>query len=181
MKASGDTRDPITTWAPRAMYRHVAGSSLTTGISALCAVWNSCRQSASSPPLFASVTHAPDFLTRNEKNSLSASFFASAPDRERTHTFTIASSDLPVWQKAADTATRVFEWSQRNIGRGNGDLASQLQRATLSISNNIAEGFERGSTNELIHFLDIARGSAGEVRSMLCVMERMPAFAPFEI
>ncbi|MHC4879841.1 MAG: four helix bundle protein [Planctomycetota bacterium] len=85
--------------------------------------------------------------------------------------------DLPVWQKAADTAARVFEWSQRNIGRGNGDLANQLQRATLSISNNIAEGFERGSTNELIHFLYIARGSAGEVRSMLCVMERMPAFA----
>jgi four helix bundle protein len=60
--------------------------------------------------------------------------------------------------------------------RGKGDLANQLQRATLSISNNIAEGFERGSTSELIHFLYIARGSAGEVRSMLCVMERMPGF-----
>lgn len=84
--------------------------------------------------------------------------------------------DLPVWQKAADLAARMFPWSQQHIGRGNGDLASQIQRATLSISNNIAEGFERGSTNELIHFLYIARGSAGEVRSMLCVMDRMPAF-----
>ena len=44
------------------------------------------------------------------------------------------------------------------------------------ISNNIAEGFERSSTSELIHFLYIARGPAGEVRSMLCVMERMSAF-----
>jgi four helix bundle protein len=84
--------------------------------------------------------------------------------------------DLPVWQKAADLAARIFEWTQQPVLRGKGDLANQLQRATLSISNNIAEGFERGSTSELIHFLYIARGSAGEVRSMLCVMERMPAF-----
>lgn len=41
------------------------------------------------------------------------------------------------------------------------------------ISNNVAEGFERGTTKELLNFLYIARGSAGEVRSMLCVMERM--------
>ncbi len=85
--------------------------------------------------------------------------------------------DLPVWQKAADVAARLFEWSQQHIGQGNGDLASQLQRAALSISNNIAEGFERGSTNELIQVLYIARGSAGEVRSMFCVMERMPSFS----
>jgi four helix bundle protein len=56
-----------------------------------------------------------------------------------------------------------------------GDLANQLQRAALSVSNNIAEGFERGSTNELLQFIYIARGSAGEVRSMLCVIERMDA------
>lgn len=84
--------------------------------------------------------------------------------------------DLPVWQKAADLAAQIFEWTQQPELRGKGDLANQLQRATLSISNNIAEGFERGSTSELIHFLYIARGSAGEVRSMFCVMERMSAF-----
>ena len=42
-----------------------------------------------------------------------------------------------------------------------------LERAAVSISNNIAEGFERGSLKELINFIFIARGSAGEVRSML--------------
>lgn len=47
----------------------------------------------------------------------------------------------------------------------------------LSISNNIAEGFERGSTQELINFVHIARGSAGEVRSMLILLSRMAAFA----
>lgn len=50
---------------------------------------------------------------------------------------------------------------------GKGDLRDQLQRASLSISNNIAEGFERGSTAELLMFLYIARGSAGETRSAL--------------
>jgi four helix bundle protein len=81
--------------------------------------------------------------------------------------------DLPVWQAAADTAAKMFQWTTLPWFRGKGDLCNQLQRATLSISNNIAEGFERGTTNELLQFLYIARGSAGEVRSMLSVMERM--------
>ena len=55
-----------------------------------------------------------------------------------------------------------------------GDLRDQLRRAALSISNNIAEGFERGSTAELLQFLYIARGSAGEVRSMLQFCDRLP-------
>ena len=84
--------------------------------------------------------------------------------------------DLPVWQVAADMAAKMFTWTQHPSFRGKGDLANQIQRATLSISNNIAEGFERGTTNELLNFLYIARGSAGEVRSMLCVMERMNGF-----
>ena len=85
--------------------------------------------------------------------------------------------DLPVWQASADLAARMFDWTTHAAFRRKGDLANQLQRAALSVSNNIAEGFERGSTNELLQFLYIARGSAGEVRSMLCVMDRMPSFA----
>lgn len=81
--------------------------------------------------------------------------------------------DLPVWQAAADVGARILVWTDQKWFRGKGDLANQLQRATLSISNNIAEGFELGSTNELLRHLYIARGSAGEVRSMLSVMERI--------
>ncbi len=55
---------------------------------------------------------------------------------------------------------------------GSRSLQDQLEGAALSVSNNIAEGFERGTTNELLAFIYIARGSAGEVRSMLC--QRVP-------
>ena len=52
----------------------------------------------------------------------------------------------------------------------------QLDRAALSVSNNIAEGFERGTTQELLTFIYISRGSAGETRSMYCLIEQLPEF-----
>jgi four helix bundle protein len=84
--------------------------------------------------------------------------------------------ELPVWKDAAKLAAEMFRFSALPAFRGKGDLANPLQRATLSISNNIAEGFERGTTKELITFLYYARGSAGEVRSMLAMMRMMPDF-----
>ena len=55
-------------------------------------------------------------------------------------------------------------------------LKDQIERAAVSVSNNIAEGFERGTNRELLAFIYIARGSAGEVRSMTCLLERLPSF-----
>jgi four helix bundle protein len=75
--------------------------------------------------------------------------------------------DLPVWQ---ELARMVYEFMDLETFRRHPGLRDQLERAALSISNNIAEGFERGTTNELLAFLYIARGSAGEVRSMLTVL-----------
>lgn len=75
--------------------------------------------------------------------------------------------DLPVWQSAENLAVAIDELVQFRVFRRPGDLADQLCRASLSVANNIAEGFERGTTNELLSFLYIARGSAGECRSML--------------
>lgn len=88
--------------------------------------------------------------------------------------------ELPVWQAAIASVERVYPLTQRPAFRGYGSLCDQLERATLSISNNIAEGFERGTTQELINFLYIARGSAGEVRSMLCLLERLAHFKDFK-
>jgi four helix bundle protein len=85
--------------------------------------------------------------------------------------------DLPVWKAAMDFAVRVFALVEDRAFSGCGDVKDQLQRAALSISNNIAEGFERGSTAELLMFLYIARGSAGESRSILRFSELLPRFA----
>src|SRR5688500_8985838 len=88
--------------------------------------------------------------------------------------------DLPVWQTAVDFALLVFKFTMIADLGGLGDTKSQLERSTLSISNNIAEGFERGTTAELINFLYIARGSCGESRSMLSLCEQVPRFSNFK-
>jgi four helix bundle protein len=84
--------------------------------------------------------------------------------------------ELPVWQDGVALCERIFALTADKAFAYQGDLANQLQRAALSICNNIAEGFERGSTSELLAFLYYARGSAGEVRSMLLLLDRMPRF-----
>jgi four helix bundle protein len=80
--------------------------------------------------------------------------------------------DVPVWQTAAELYEATEDLLEHRSFRASSGFRDQLDRAALSVSNNIAEGFERGTTNELLAFLYIARGSAGEVRSMLCVRER---------
>jgi four helix bundle protein len=76
--------------------------------------------------------------------------------------------DLPVWQESIRLAERCEDFVEAAKNQITWSKRDQLDRASLSVSNNIAEGFERGTTNELLAFLYIARGSAGEVRSMLC-------------
>jgi four helix bundle protein len=91
--------------------------------------------------------------------------------------------DLPVWRKAIDLAVRMYALTAQVDFSGHAGLRDQIERAAVSIATNIAEGFERGTTNELLAFIYIARGSAGEVRSMLCLLERIPRFGDlkFEI
>lgn len=84
--------------------------------------------------------------------------------------------DLPVWNAAIDLAVEIYALTDSIHFRRRRSLKDQIERAAVSVSNNIAEGFERGTNNELLAFLYISRGSAGEVRSMLCLLERIPAF-----
>ena len=88
--------------------------------------------------------------------------------------------ELPVWQEAIRLVDGVYDMTEHKDWHGSYSLRDQLERAALSVSNNVAEGFERGTTNELLAFIYIARGSAGEVRSMLCFLERRKGFAHFK-
>ena len=85
--------------------------------------------------------------------------------------------DLPVWQDAIEFAVRVFELTAHPQFKGCYTIKDQLERAAVSISNNISEGFERGTTQELITFLYISRGSAGESRSVLRLCDRLRRFS----
>ena len=77
--------------------------------------------------------------------------------------------DVPVWRESIALARSIFDLTNSRCLRGRWGLRDQIERATVSISSNIAEGYERGTTKDTIHFLRIAMGSAAEVRSLLQV------------
>jgi len=72
--------------------------------------------------------------------------------------------DIFSWQKAKILSIRIYQLFEKSRDFG---FKDQIQRASVSIMNNIAEGFERKSNNEFRQFLFIAKGSCGELRSML--------------
>ena len=72
------------------------------------------------------------------------------------------------WQKARELNVIIYKITKSNdLFSKDFGLKDQIRRASVSISSNIAEGFERQTTKEFIRFLYIAKASAGEVRSQL--------------
>jgi four helix bundle protein len=71
--------------------------------------------------------------------------------------------DLLVWQKSIEISLTIYKLFAVNLDWG---FKNQIQRASVSIANNIAEGFDRSSDKEFKRFLFMALGSASEVRSM---------------
>lgn len=72
--------------------------------------------------------------------------------------------NIIAWQKAKELAISIYKELESSKDFG---FKDQMQRASISIMNNIAEGFERRSNKEFSYFLFVAKGSCGEVRSML--------------
>ncbi len=72
--------------------------------------------------------------------------------------------DLVCWQRARELTREVYRslTDCRDYG-----FKDQIQRASVSVMSNIAEGFERGTQQELVNYLFIAKGSAGEVRAQI--------------
>ncbi len=77
--------------------------------------------------------------------------------------------DLFVWRKAVEFAKEIYLLTERKGLKSDFGLKNQMRDAAVSISTNIAEGFERRSRKEYLNFLNIAKGSSGEVRSLLYV------------
>ena len=77
--------------------------------------------------------------------------------------------DLKVWQDTRAFVKSIYELSASESFKKDYGLKDQIQRAAVSIMNNIAEGFERNNNKEFVVFLKYSKGSAGEIRSMLYV------------
>lgn len=76
--------------------------------------------------------------------------------------------ELEIWQQARALNRNVYALLKKCDDYS---FRDQMRRASLSVMNNISEGFERGTKKDFAHFLDLAKGSAGEVRSMTFAAE----------
>jgi four helix bundle protein len=77
--------------------------------------------------------------------------------------------DLFIWQKAVEFAKEIYLITEKKGLKNDFGLKNQMRDSAVSISSNIAEGFERRSRKEYLNFLNIAKGSAGEIRSQIYV------------
>lgn len=94
---------------------------------------------------------------------------ASAAGRPAVHNFT----DLRVWQIAMDLAEQIYRITRSFPPSEQYGLASQLQRAAVSIPSNIAEGHARHQSGDYIRFLGIARGSLAELKTQVLLAIRL--------
>lgn len=83
--------------------------------------------------------------------------------------------DIKAWQKAQDLAVEIY--SDFKVLRDFG-FRDQICRAVVSVSSNIAEGFNRGSNADFVRFLYIAIASCNEVRSLLYLAQRLDYLSP---
>jgi four helix bundle protein len=80
--------------------------------------------------------------------------------------------DLRIWQDARGQANGVYDsFAYDSISGKDFGFRDQIQRCAVSVMNNIAEGFERRTDQDFARFLNIAKGSNGELRSMLYLAE----------
>lgn len=79
--------------------------------------------------------------------------------------------DLDAWKEARGLVREVYALARDEKLVRDFGLRDQIQRAAVSVMTNVAEGFERTGSAEKLHFYNIARASAGEVRSLLYVVE----------
>jgi len=77
--------------------------------------------------------------------------------------------DLIAWQKARDLTKQIYLLTRNSAFSRDFGLRGQIERASVSVMSNLAEGFERGGRTEFHQFIVIAKASCAEVRSQLYV------------
>lgn len=73
------------------------------------------------------------------------------------------------WKKGIEITKQIYKITNSGHFLNDKSLSDQMRRSAVSISSNIAEGFERNSNNEFTRFLTIAKGSAGELRTQITI------------
>ena len=83
--------------------------------------------------------------------------------------------DLIVWQKAMDLTDEIYRLTRKLPKEELFGLTNQMRRAAVSIPSNIAEGNERDSSREYLHFLHISKGSCSELETQMeiCLRQKM--------
>jgi four helix bundle protein len=76
---------------------------------------------------------------------------------------------LIFWQKARELTKLIYTLTRKDAFKTDFGLKDQIQRSSVSVMSNIAEGFGRGGNNEFVQFLFVAKGSVSEVKSQLYV------------
>ncbi|KKP52904.1 MAG: S23 ribosomal protein, nonfunctional [Candidatus Roizmanbacteria bacterium GW2011_GWA2_33_33] len=77
--------------------------------------------------------------------------------------------DLAIWKESLTITRNIYDLLAKKEFNLEFELKNQIKRATISISSNIVEGFEKNNNNEFIRFLKISKGSVGEVRSQIYI------------
>jgi len=98
-----------------------------------------------------------------ELNSLKSQVLKSKENMSKFNSF----EEINSWKKSRIFNKRIYLITENSNFKKDFDFVRQIRRASISISSNIAEGFERNTDKEFIYFLYVAKASAGEVRSQL--------------
>ena len=80
--------------------------------------------------------------------------------------------DLEIWKEATNIAIEIYLLSEKGKLKNDFGMKDQIRRAAMSISDNIAEGFEYESNLQFIRFLRYSKGSSGELRNKLYVLQK---------
>lgn len=89
--------------------------------------------------------------------------------------------EIEIWNRGCELAVQIYRLTTKEPFAKDWSLRDQLRRAAISIPSNIAEGYERNSQAEFKRFLNIAKGSCGELRTQLHIIHKLELLVKLDI